>query len=58
MENKKPKTLQEVKNIFENLKTDAKSLLLSEENLNMRHLKKHKKWLFYQQVVAKTYWLN
>ena len=55
MENKKPKILQEVKNIFENLKTDAKSLLLSEENLNMRHLKKHKKWLFYQQVVAKTY---
>ena len=42
MENKL-KTLEEAKNIFENLKTDTKSTLFSEEKLNMRLLKKLKK---------------
>ena len=42
MENK-PKTLKEAKNIFENLKRDTKSILFSEEKLNMRLLKKLKK---------------
>ena len=42
MENK-PKTLEEAKNIFENLKTDTKSILFSEEKLNMGLLKKLKK---------------
>ena len=36
----KPKTLQEAKNIFENLKIDTKSVLFSEEKLNMRLLRK------------------
>ena len=39
MEHKK-KTLQETKNIFENLKADFKSALFSEENLNNILLKK------------------
>ena len=34
--------MQEAKNIFENLKTDTKSVLFSEEKLNMRLLKKLK----------------
>ena len=42
MENK-PKTLEEAKNIFENLKTDTKRILFSEEKLNMGLLKKLKK---------------
>ena len=42
MENKL-KTLEEAKNIFENLKTDTKSTLFSGEKLNMRLLKKLKK---------------
>ena len=41
----KPKTLQEAKSIFGNLKTDTKSVLFSEEKLNMRHLKKPKNHL-------------
>ena len=39
----KLKALQEARNIFENLKTDTKSILFSEENLNMRLLEKLKK---------------
>ena len=46
MENK-PKTLQEDKNIFENLKADTKSVLLSEEKLNMRLLKKLNKIILF-----------
>ena len=42
MENKL-KALQETKNIFENLKTDTKSILFSEEKLDMRLLEKLKK---------------
>ena len=42
MENKS-KTLQEAKTIFENLKTDTKCVLFSEEKLNTRLLKKTKK---------------
>ena len=42
MENN-PKALQEAKNIFENLKTDRKSVLFSEKKLNMRLLKKLKR---------------
>ena len=42
MENK-TKALQEAKSIFENLKTDTKNVLFSEEKLNMRLLKKLKK---------------
>ena len=37
------KTLQETKNIFEDLNTDTKSILLSEENIDKRLLKKRKK---------------
>ena len=37
------KTLQETKNIFEDLNTDTKSILLSEENIHKRLLKKLKK---------------
>ena len=37
------KTLQETKNIFEDLNTDTKSILLSEENIDKRLLKKLKK---------------
>ena len=36
---RKIKTLQETKNIFENLKTDLKSVLFSEEKLNNGLLK-------------------
>ena len=36
---RKIKTLQETKNIFENLKTDLKSVLFSEEKLNNELLK-------------------
>ena len=42
MENKS-NALQEAKNIFENLKTDTKGILFSEEKLNMRLLEKLKK---------------
>ena len=42
MENKS-NALQEAKNIFENLKTDTKGILFSEEKLNMRLLGKLKK---------------
>ena len=45
MENN-PKALQEAKNILENLKTDRKSVLFSEEKLNMR-LKKAKKIILF-----------
>ena len=38
----KPKTLQEAKNILENLKGDTKSILFSVEKLNMGVLKKLK----------------
>ena len=34
-------TLQETKNIFENLKTDVQSVLFSEEKLNNKLLKKN-----------------
>ena len=44
MENK-PKVLQEAKNTFENLKAGTKSVLFSEEKLNMRLLKKLKNHL-------------
>ena len=37
------KTLQETKNIFEDLNTNTKSILLSEENIDKRLLKKLKK---------------
>ena len=46
MENK-PKALQKVKNIFENLKADTKSVLFSEEKLNIRLLKKLKKIILF-----------
>ena len=46
MENK-PKTLQEDKNTFENLKADTKSVLFSEEKLNTRLLKKFKKIILF-----------
>ena len=39
----KVKTLQEAKNMFENLKTDEKSVLFSEEKLSLKLLKKLKK---------------
>ena len=39
---RKIKTLQETKNLFENLKTDFKSVLFSEEKLNNKLLKKFK----------------
>ena len=39
----KVKILQEAKNMFENLKTDEKSVLLSEEKLSLKLLKKLKK---------------
>ena len=37
------KILQETKNIFEQIKTDEKSLLFSEEKLNIKLLKKVKR---------------
>ena len=40
---KKLKTFQETKNIFENLKTDTKSILSSEDKIDKRPLKKLKK---------------
>ena len=40
---RKIKTLQETKNIFENSKTDFKSVLFTEEKLNNRLLKEFKK---------------
>ena len=39
----KVKTLQEAKNMFENLKTDEKSVLFSEGKLSLKLLKKLKK---------------
>ena len=39
----KVKTLQEAKNMFENLKTDEKSVLFCEEKLSLKLLKKLKK---------------
>ena len=44
MENK-PKTLQETKNVFENLKTDPKSGLFSKEKINKRLFKKLKTYV-------------
>ena len=38
----KPKTLEETKNVFENLKTDSKSVLFSEEKINIGLFKKLK----------------
>ena len=38
----KVKTLQEAKNMFENLKTDEKSVLFSEGKLSLKLLKKLK----------------
>ena len=46
MENK-TKALQEAKSIFENLKTDTKNVLFSEEKLSMRLLKKLKKIILF-----------
>ena len=40
---KKLKTFQETKKIFENLKTDTKSILSSEDKIDKRPLKKLKK---------------
>ena len=40
---KKPKTLQETKNVFEILKTDPKSGLFSKEKINKTLFKKLKK---------------
>ena len=42
MENK-PNTLEETKNVFENLKTDPKSVLFSEEKINKGLFKKIEK---------------
>ena len=39
----KVKILQEAKNMFENLKTDEKSVLFCEEKLSLKLLKKLKK---------------
>ena len=41
MENK-PKALEETKNVFENIKTDPKSVLFSEEKINKELFKKLK----------------
>ena len=43
---RKIKSLQETKDLFENLKTDFKSVLFSEEKLNNRLLKKKKIIIF------------
>ena len=49
MENK-PETLQEAKNVFENLKTDPKSVLLFEEKIDKQLLKKLKNHLMVKRI--------
>ena len=40
---RKIKALQETKNVFENLKTDTKSILFSVDKINIKLLRKLKK---------------
>ena len=44
---RKIKTLQEIKNVFENLKTDPKSILFSVDKRNIKLLKTSKKITVY-----------